>query len=155
MRFFDTATPTTKMRVICLWACLGAAPVALAAPGDAYDRALQAKSVTEAFTLLGVQTPEPGKRVLLEVPDIVDGGAKVPVKVTSKIPGTDWIAVFAERNLTPLVEAKDFSPGADRAVSLTVNLAQTSKIRAVVRAGGKYFQVSREVKVASTDCDKK
>jgi sulfur-oxidizing protein SoxY len=66
--------------------------------------------------------------------------------------GTDWIAVLVERNATPLSLVKDFTPGIDRTASLNVELTQTSRVRAIVRAGGKYFQVSREVKVATDDC---
>lgn len=126
----------------------------MAATADSAKKAAKAKSVKEVYALLGVQSPEPGKRVLLEAPDIAATGAKVAVKVVSKIPGTDWMAVLVDRNSTPLVLTKDFSPGADHTVAVAVNLAQTSRVRAVVRAGGKYYEVAREVKLATNDCDK-
>ena len=127
-------------------------PAAYAVPDALVDKAMQAKSVSEVVTLLGISAPEPGKRILLEVPEISSAGAKVPVKVLSQIPGTDWIAVLVERNNTPLALVKEFSPGTDRTVTLTVALTQTSRVRAVVRAGGKYYQVTHEVKVASDGC---
>ena len=137
---------------------LGGFGAAVAAPGDVSERAASAKTVAEALGALGVQNPEAGKKVLLEVPDIVDGSGKLPAKaqvnVLSKIPGTDWIAVLVDRNINPFVMLKEFSPGADRSLALTVDIAQTSKIRVLVRAGGKYYQVAREIKVASDGCTK-
>jgi len=125
-----------------------------AVPPDVLQRALKAKSVNEAMAVLGVQAPEEGKRVLLDVPDISDSGSKVLVKVTSRIAGTDWIAVLVDRNLTPFVKDEEFSPGADRSLSLTVDLAQSSRVRVLVRASGKFYQVSRDVKVATDGCVK-
>ena len=116
------------------------------------DKAYEAKTFTEAQTLLGVQSPEPGLRVRLTTPDIVDGsavaGARVPVRVASQIPGTDWIAVFVDRGAKPLVTYRDFPPGDDHELTVSVPMTQTASVRAVVRAGGKFYQVSREVKVA-------
>ncbi len=147
-----TYSRITLLAALCLWGH-GAA---LAAPDDVRDKALKARSVKEVFTVLGVaDKPEPGNRVLLEVPDIVDGGRNVPVKVTSRIAGTDWIVVLVDRNLTPYVSDQEFSPGQDRSVELKVDLAQTSRVRVVVRAGGKFYQVAREVKVATEGCDDK
>lgn len=119
------------------------------------DKALQAKTVAEVLSILGIPKPEIGNRILLEVPDIAIAGKKVPVKVLSKIPGTDWIAVLVDRNATPLVQVHDFSPGMDRSVTVDVDLAKTSRVRTVVRASGKYYEVAREVKVATVGCDKK
>jgi sulfur-oxidizing protein SoxY len=131
---------------------LGAAVVASAAAPDPRDRAYDAKTVDDAQALLGVQSPEPGKKVLLEVPDIVDGspktGAAVRVKLTSTMPGTDWMALLLERGSKPLVVYQDFSPGTDRVLEAELNLMQTTRVRALVRVAGKYYIVSREVKVA-------
>ena len=146
----------TKLTLsICMATFLCVASPVSAAPGDAWEPARQAKSVADAYRVLGIQSPEPGRKVLLEVPDISNGGLQVPVKVTSKVPGTDWIAVFVDRNLTPFVQVDEFSPGMDRSVSVVVTMTQTSKVRAVVRSGGKYYEVAREVKVATDGCDKK
>lgn len=114
---------------------------------DAVQRAAKARTVQEALTALGVPTPELGRKVLLEVPDLVLKNRKAMIKVSSQIPGTDWIAVLVEPREAPFIEAKDFSPGVDHSFSVQVDFARTSTVRAVVRAGGKYFQVKREVKV--------
>jgi predicted secreted protein len=115
------------------------------------ERARQAKTTAEVLQLLGVPNPEPGKRVLLEVPDIAVANRPFTVKVSSQIPGTDWILILSERDPTPLVKLEEFSPGQDRASSVELRLASTARVRAIVRSSGKYYQVSREVKVATPD----
>lgn len=124
----------------------------VAAAPDPRDRAYEAKTVAEAQTLLGVQTPEPGKKVLLDVPDIVDGspkkGAALHIKLTSVLPGTDWMALLLESGTKPLVVYQDFSPGTDHVLEADLNLTHTTRVRALVRAAGKYYFVVREVKVA-------
>lgn len=133
-------------------ALLGLGAAAVAAPPVAntpLERAQQAKTLAEALSALGVANPEAGRRVLLEVPDIAVAGQAFTVKVDSRLPGTDWIAVFSERGPVPLVKLEEFPPGADRALSAQVKLAQTGRIRAIVRSSGKYYQVSREVKIAT------
>lgn len=119
------------------------------------DKAMQAKSIAEAMSALGVVNPEAGKRVLLEAPDVAVRGKPLPVKVSSQMPGTDWIAILSERSPTPLVQVQEYSPGADRSLALDVKMEQTGRLRAIVRAGGKYYQVAREVKLADQGCRQK
>lgn len=127
---------------LVVWAAAHAAP-----PMDT-EKAMKAKTVKEAMTALGAQGPDLGRRVLLDVPDIVDGGKKVSVTVTSKMPGTDWIGILVDRHPEPLQFTQDLPPAAEQTVEAKVDLIQTSRVTALVRAGGKFYQVSREVKVA-------
>jgi sulfur-oxidizing protein SoxY len=115
----------------------------------ALERAEQAKTLNEALAALGVAKPEVGRKVLLEVPDIAMAGHAFSVKVVSRMPGTDWIAVFSERSAHPLIKLEEFVPGVDRMLSTQVKLVQTGRIRAIVRSGGKYYEASREVKIAT------
>lgn len=119
------------------------------AASAALERARQAKTPAEVLSALGVATPEPGKRVLLEVPDIAVANRPFTVKVSSQMPGTDWILILSERDPMPLAKLQEFSPGADRATSVEIQLPLTGRIRAIVRSSGKYYQVSREVKIAT------
>lgn len=115
------------------------------------DRARHAKTLAEALSALGVANPELGRRVLLEVPDIAIAGRSVQVKATSRIPGTDWIALLVDRAGSPLLAVEAFSAGVDRELSATLKLDQTSQVQAIVRSSGKYYRVAREIKVARPD----
>ena len=111
------------------------------------DKAYEAKDMANAFIALGVIAPGPGKRILLDVPEIVDEKANVVVKVKTTIPNSDWIAVLVDKNPYPLVGTYDLK---DKEVSFEIKtkLAQTSNVVAIVRANGKYYRVDKEVKVA-------
>lgn len=119
------------------------------AASAALERARQAKTPAEVLSALGVPTPEPGKRVLLEVPDIAVANRPFNVKVSSQMPGTDWILILSERGPMPLATLQEFTPGADRSASVELKLPATGRVRAIVRSSGRYFQVSREVKIAT------
>ena len=112
----------------------------------------QSKSVLEALSLAGVVNPEPARRVLLDTPDIVPAGASAEVRVVSEMPGTDWIMLLAEGRSSPVIDVVEFTPGEGRVLSARVMLSRTTRFRAIARSGGRYFSVSREVKVAGVGC---
>ncbi len=114
-------------------------------------RAQHARTIGEALSALGVANPELGRRVLLEAPDIAIAGRPIKVKATSRIPGTDWIALLADHTNAPLLGVEEFTTGVDHELSATMKLEQTSHVYAIVRSGGKYYRVAREIKVARPD----
>jgi sulfur-oxidizing protein SoxY len=111
------------------------------------DKALEAKDTAGALAALGVQSPSPGKRILLDVPEIADEKETISIKVKSAIPNTDWIAVLVDKNPHPFIGQFDLVAKAT-SIETKVKLAQTSMVVAVVRADGKYYRVDKEVKVA-------
>lgn len=123
--------------------------LAQALPESAVQKARDAKSLVEALAALTIGNPEPGRQLLLEVPDIALAGEHTSIRLTSKVPGTDLMAIFNERGVPYLLEVREFNAGQDQQLSAKVKLEKTGKIRAVVRAAGKFYQVSREVKVAT------
>ncbi len=88
----------------------------------------------------------------LKVPDIAENGAVVPVSATSNIPGTTSMAIFVEKNPSPLIADFAFSNGAEAYISTRVKMAKTSIVRVTVKAGGKNYTSSREVKVTIGGC---
>ena len=129
--------------LFCLSAASGQAPSVSPA-----ERARQAKTVEEAMAILGVKGSEPGRQVLLEVPDIAIQGRPVLIRATSKMPGTDQIIILAERRVPAMLEMKEFQPGVDHSAQVRAEFQQSTRVRVLVRASGSYFAVSREVKVA-------
>lgn len=119
-----------------------------AVPRGAFD----AKSMADAMKGLGVPSPADSKEIAIKVPDIAENGSVVPVEVTSKIDGTDSIAIFAEKNATPLVATFSLGGNAAGFVSTRIKMASTALVRAVVTAGGKTYTAAREVKVTVGGC---
>ncbi len=114
--------------------------------------AFEAKNMADAMKDLGANSPVDSKGISIKAPDIAENGAVVPVEVTSTLPGTTNIAIFAEKNGTPLVGSYTFSNGAPGYVSTRIKMGTTSLVRAVVTAGGKTYTAAKEVKVTIGGC---
>ena len=128
-----------------------AAPLrALAAGWNAL--AFEAKTMTGAFTGLGIDQAGASRDIILIAPDMAENGAIVQVEVESRIPGTEAITILVEKNPTPLIANYLFSNGADPYVITRIKMAETSELRVVVKAGGRYFSVSKQVEVALGGC---
>jgi sulfur-oxidizing protein SoxY len=114
--------------------------------------AFEAKNVGDAMKGLGVSGPADSKDISIKAPDIAENGAVVPVEVSSSIPGTTSIAIFAEKNATPLVGSYTLSNGTEGFISTRIKMGQTALVRAVVTAGGKSYTAAKEVKVTIGGC---
>lgn len=114
--------------------------------------AFTAKSVDEALKAIGAASPAESADIVIKAPDIAENGAVVPIEVTSKIAGTQAIAVLAEKNLNPLTGNFLFSNGAEGYVSFRIKMGQTSNVKVVVNAGGKYYTATKEIKVTIGGC---
>jgi sulfur-oxidizing protein SoxY len=111
----------------------------------------EARSVADVLKILNAGSTAGSKSIMLRVPEIADEGAVVPVMVASKIPNTQTIAIIVENNIHPLAASFVFSSGADASFSTHLKIRRTSPVKVVVQADGKYFLVSKEVKVATAD----
>lgn len=114
--------------------------------------AFTAKDPAEAITNAGYGGATESSDIMIKVPDIAENGAVVPVSATSNIPGTTSMAIFVEKNPTPMIANFEFSNGAEAYISTRVKMAKTSIVRITVKAGGKNYTNSREVKVTIGGC---
>lgn len=114
--------------------------------------AFEAKGMDEAMKSLGATGAVDSKAIIIKAPDIAENGAVVPVEVTSTLPNTTNISIFAEKNGTPLAGSYTFSNGAPGYVSTRIKMGTTSLVRAVVTAGGKTYTAAKEVKVTIGGC---
>jgi sulfur-oxidizing protein SoxY len=85
-------------------------------------------------------------------PEIAENGAQVPVTVLSKIPNTQSISIVIDKNPFPLSSTFEFSNGAETYVSTRLKMGQTSNVIALVKADGKSFTATKEVKVTIGGC---
>ncbi len=85
-------------------------------------------------------------------PEIAENGAQVPVTVTSRIANTQSISIIVDKNPFPLSSTFEFAGGAEGYVSTRLKMGQTSNVIAVVKADGKFFSASKEVKVTIGGC---
>jgi sulfur-oxidizing protein SoxY len=114
--------------------------------------AFDATTTADAMKGLNVAGATESKDILIKAPDIAENGAVVPVEVTSKIPGTTSIMIFVDKNQNPLIADFEFSNGAEGYVSTRIKMASTSHVRVAVKAGGKAYTATKEVKVTIGGC---
>jgi len=135
---------------------LAAFGAALLKPGRALAAwnkgAFEAKTTADGMRALGVTNAEESKDIVIRAPDIAENGAVVPIDITSDIPGTTSISVFIEKNPSPYAGTFDVSQGAIPFVHLRVKIGESSPVRVVVAAGGKYYTSAKEVKVTIGGC---
>jgi len=127
-------------------------------PGDAAAEgwntgAFESHSLDDTVKALGDSAPAQSKDIVfVATPDIAENGAVVPIGITSNIPKTESIAILIEKNPNMLSAVFDIPAGTDPALSTRVKMAQTSNVYALVKADGKYYVASKEIKVTLGGC---
>ncbi len=150
-------TPATRRRFLRTWIG-GAAALAFGwlSPLLAYAgwnrAAFEAGNIEGAIRHAGVADAEPSDDIEIKAPEIAENGAQVPIEIRSNIPGSDQILIFSDKNVQPYVGLFEFKNGAEAFISTRIKMGDTSILRAVVRAGGKYYVNTREVKVTIGGC---
>ncbi len=115
-------------------------------------RGFDAVTVTDALRGIDAAAASESRDIVLRVPDVADNAAAVPLDIVSNIPNTESISVLVDKNPHPLAARFNFSNGALPQVHLRLKFAQTSAVRVVVKAGGKTWQISRQVQVTIGGC---
>lgn len=114
--------------------------------------AFETKTMDEALDALGVAIPENNAAVHLTVPEIAENGAVVPVSVTSSLANTERIHILVEKNPNVLAANFTFPDGTEGFVTTRVKMRETSMVIALVKADGKFYRATKEVKVTAGGC---
>lgn len=124
-------------------------------PGEALAAsraAFEAKTLSEALDALGAPLPEDSSFIKLTLPEIAENGAVVPVTVESTLSRTERIAILVDKNPTMLVADFSFPEGTEGFLTTRIRMAQTATVVVVVKANGKFYRASQEVKVTAGGC---
>jgi len=124
------------------------------AQGAAWNKAaFETHALDETVKALGGGAPAQSKDIaFVSTPDIAENGAVVPVGITSSIPKTESIAILVEKNPNMLTAVFDIPAGTDPAISTRIKMGQSSNVYALVKADGKYYVASKEIKVTLGGC---
>lgn len=114
--------------------------------------AFQSKTLADALKNLGAASPADSKDIVIDAPQIAENGGVVPIEITSNLPNTKSIAVLIEKNPFPLAAKFDFLEGAVPFLKVNVKMGESSNVRVVAEAGGKFFAAVKEVKVTIGGC---
>jgi len=114
--------------------------------------AFGATDLAGAIKGMGASDPTPSTEISFTAPDIAENGAVVPVTITSKLPNTQSISVIVEKNPNPLTAVFEIPAGTEPGITTRVKMGQTSNVIALVKADGKYYSATKEVKVTLGGC---
>ena len=122
----------------------------VAAPWN--QAAFDARAVAAVLDNIGAVSISDSGLIQLKAPEIAENGAIVPIEITSLIPDTQTIYIIADRNPQPLVAFFDISPHLEPFISTRIKMRESSTVRVLVRAGGKFYGAAQEVKVTIGGC---
>jgi sulfur-oxidizing protein SoxY len=140
-------------------AVLGLAMAAgLFRPGSAWAQqgwnkaAFETKSLNDAVKAMGGASATESKDIAINSPDIAENGAVVPFTISSKLPKTEQVALLVEKNPNILAASFTIPDGTEPWVNTRVKMGQTSNVIALVKADGKFYYTTKEVKVTLGGC---
>jgi sulfur-oxidizing protein SoxY len=143
---------TSLLTLLAAAGWLDAATAQAQAPGW-NQSAFDTHSLPDTLKAIGGGQPTQSTDVVFfQTPDIAENGAVVPVGITSKIPKTESIAILVDKNPNMLAAVFDIPPGTEPTISTRVKMAQSSSIYALVKADGKFYVASKDVKVTLGGC---
>ena len=133
-------------------AAISAGVLPASAFADWNKAAFDAKNMNDVLKAMGGSAAEKSGDITITAPDIAENGAVVPVAVASKLANTQSIAILVEKNPSSLAAQFDILAGTEANVGTRVKMGQSSNVHAVVKAGGKYYVATKEIKVTLGGC---
>lgn len=90
--------------------------------------------------------------VVLDVYEVAENGATVPVKISTDLANVEWISIFGDKNPRPWISRFYFHGKSRPFVSTRIKLRETSHVVAIVKANGKLYTRKSLVKVTAGGC---
>lgn len=116
-------------------------------------KAFAAKKSAEAQALLfGKNKMTESAQIVLDIPDVAEDGAVVPVSVSTTLPNVERIALLSESNPTPLLAEYLLTPNLEAYVATHVKLAASGAVMAIVHTPDGTFIARKKVKVMVGGC---
>jgi sulfur-oxidizing protein SoxY len=126
---------------------------AAAEEGPAWPKeAFAQKDEVHALAALYGKSVEPSDKVSLDVPEIAENGAVVPVSLTTSLPNVTSIAILIPNNPFTLVASYLLPAGTEPSVACRLKMAKTSDVVVVVESAGKLYGARKQVKVTLGGC---
>ena len=116
------------------------------------EAAFKADTYKGALAEIGSEDAIASDKIKLKAPEIAENGAVVPIRVSSTLENIESISLLVEKNPTPLTAQFKMFPGLKPYFKIRVRMGETSKVVAIVKAGGKSYSTSSEVKVTIGGC---
>lgn len=111
------------------------------------------RNINDALKSMGMSTAAETRDIVIVAPEIAENGAKVEIDMSSNLPATRSLAIFADKNPMPLAAIFEFSGNALPFARVQLKMAETTRVRVVAKTGdGKTHVAFREIKVTLGGC---
>ena len=110
---------------------------------------------TEAEALAGLfpgRDITPSTDIEIEVHDVIENGAYVPVSVRTALTDVKSISILADKNPNPLIARFNLGPECTGFIATRIKVAEPSNIIAVVETGSELFSTRKFVEVIAGGC---
>jgi len=115
--------------------------------------AFQAGTVDDSLAnLFESAQVEESDKITIKTPDIAENGKVVPIEITADLAKVESITIFAEKNPMPLVGKFNFAGNRKGWLKTRIKMGGTGNVIAIVKADGKLYKASREIKVTIGGC---
>ncbi|WP_374398786.1 thiosulfate oxidation carrier protein SoxY [Niveibacterium sp.] len=105
--------------------------------------------VQAAMSLLGASSAQESPRILLEVPDIYDRTAAIPVRVKAALPSVEAVVLLHERESKPVLVGFAMRPVQDAEFAFAISAKKTGVLRALVKSEGKWLFAQKTLRLAT------
>ena len=115
--------------------------------------AMHEKDISKAMKAIAGGTGSKSSNIRLKAPEVAENGAVVPITVdATSMKNVESISIFVDSNPSPLIASFAFSNGALGFASTRLKMGKSGNVTALVKAGGKVYKTTKEVKVTIGGC---
>ncbi len=114
--------------------------------------AFESKTLADALKNIGAAGAAESADIHIRAPEVAENGAVIPIEVSCRMADAESIALLAEKNPFPLMAQAQLAGGSEGYLNTRFKMGQTSLVKVVVKAGGKHYVASREIKVTIGGC---
>ncbi len=129
----------------------GAAQITGAASLPDLELAFAARTFTEAIAALGGM-PQLSTQISLDLPQLAENGALVPITVSSQLRGTRDILILVDVNPQPVAACFSFPDGTEAYAATRIRMAHSGTVYIAVRTEEGLFAASRAIQVTVSGC---
>lgn len=117
------------------------------------DQAFSVKNPDQLLELLADRLEiKPSNRIELDVPEVAENGAIVPVTVTISLEEVRTVALIAEKNPVPLIARITLENGAEAFIQARIKMAESSHLIVLVNAANQLYSARKYVEVTVGGC---
>ena len=115
--------------------------------------AFELNNMAALMKALGAAAPAESLDIALQVPEIAENGAVVPIAASTTLPGLKRLLVLVEKNPNLMAAMFEMSDAIEPAIATRVKMGQSSKVFAVAMLNdGRVLYAQKEVKVTLGGC---